>query len=303
MSSIKLFSSFYNIDLAYNIVHRLGIHISAAQTRKFSNGETCVQIEESVRGQDVYILQSFQENVNDELMEILLMIQSCKLDGASKVTAVIPYLPYSRQDKKGIGTSITAKLVADMFSVSGADRIITMDLHSPQIEGFFDIPVQNLLAEPAVLEWIKKNVPEWKECCIVSPDAGGAKRATSIADHLNVEFAIIHKERQKANEVSSMVLVGDVKDRTVIIIDDMADTCLTLVNALDRLKKAGAGRVYAIVTHGIFSDPAISFINDACFEAVAATNTISQGQHMTECPKIQGIDISEILADAIQMNH
>lgn len=301
--SLKILTGFSNIGLAYKVASRLGIHISSVQIKKFSNNETSIQIEESVRGQNAYILQSFHGNINDQLMESLLMIQSCKLNGASKVTAVMPHFPYARQDKKSFGSSITAKLVANMISVAGADQIITMDLHSPQIEGFFDIPVENLPAEPAVVKWIKENIPEWKDCCIVSPDAGGVKRATSIADQLNVCFAIIHKERTKANVVSSMVLVGDVKDRTVIIIDDMADTCGTLVNAADRLKEAGAGQVYAIVTHGIFSGPAISFINDAPLEAVVASNTISQEQHMKQCEKIQCIDISEILADAIQMNH
>uniref|UniRef100_A0A1B0DKM7 ribose-phosphate diphosphokinase n=1 Tax=Phlebotomus papatasi TaxID=29031 RepID=A0A1B0DKM7_PHLPP len=153
--------------------------------------------------------------------------------------------------------------------------------------GFFDIPVDNLYAEPAVLKWIKENIPEWRNSIIVSPDAGGAKRVTSIADRLNVEFALIHKERKKANEVSSMVLVGDVKDRVAILVDDMADTCGTICHAAEKLMDAGATKVYAILTHGIFSGPAISRINNACFEAVVVTNTIPQDGHMRDCPKIQ----------------
>lgn len=196
-----------------------------------------------------------------------------------------------------------------MLSVAGADHIITMDLHASQIQviqvldsnqtislklidltrsqGFFDIPVDNLYAEPAVLKWIKENISEWRNSIIVSPDAGGAKRVTSIADRLNVEFALIHKERKKANEVASMVLVGDVKDRVAILVDDMADTCGTICHAAEKLMEAGATRVYAILTHGIFSGPAISRINNACFEAVVVTNTIPQDGHMRDCPKIQ----------------
>lgn len=182
---------------------------------------------------------------------------------------------------------ISAKLVANMLSVAGADHIITMDLHASQIQGFFDIPVDNLYAEPAVLKWIKENIAEWRNSIIVSPDAGGAKRVTSIADRLNVEFALIHKERKKANEVASMVLVGDVKERVAILVDDMADTCGTICHAAEKLMEAGAKKVYAILTHGIFSGPAISRINNACFEAVVVTNTIPQDGHMKDCPKIQ----------------
>jgi len=178
-----------------------------------------------------------------------------------------------------------------------------MDLHASQIQGFFDIPVDNLYAEPAVLKWIKENIPEWRNCIIVSPDAGGAKRVTSIADHLNVEFALIHKERKKANEVASMVLVGDVKDRVAILVDDMADTCGTICHAADKLLEAGATRVYAVLTHGIFSGPAISRINNACFEAVVVTNTIPQEHQMKECSKIQLNDVSMILAEAIRRTH
>lgn len=182
---------------------------------------------------------------------------------------------------------ISAKLVANMLSVAGADHIITMDLHASQIQGFFDIPVDNLYAEPAVLKWIKENISEWRNSIIVSPDAGGAKRVTSIADRLNVEFALIHKERKKANEVASMVLVGDVKERVAILVDDMADTCGTICHAAEKLLEAGATKVYAILTHGIFSGPAISRINNACFEAVVVTNTIPQDEHMKDCSKIQ----------------
>ncbi|XP_075228944.1 phosphoribosyl pyrophosphate synthetase isoform X2 [Lycorma delicatula] len=315
MPNIKVFSGTSHPDLAQRIVDRLGIELGKVVTKKFSNLETCVEIGESVRGEDVYIVQSGSGEVNDNLMELLIMINACKIASASRVTAVIPCFPYARQDKKDkdfvpdLATNvqsrapISAKLVANMLSVAGADHIITMDLHASQIQGFFDIPVDNLYAEPAVLKWIKENISEWRNSIIVSPDAGGAKRVTSIADRLNVEFALIHKERKKANEVASMVLVGDVKDRVAILVDDMADTCGTICHAAEKLMEAGATKVYAILTHGIFSGPAISRINNACFEAVVVTNTIPQEQHMKDCPKVRCIDVSMMFAEAVRRTH
>ncbi|XP_059468870.1 ribose-phosphate pyrophosphokinase 1 isoform X1 [Neocloeon triangulifer] len=342
MPNIKVFSGSSHLDLAQRVVDRLGIDLGKVVTKKFSNLETCVEIGESVRGEDVYIVQSGSGEINDNLMELLIMINACKIASASRVTAVIPCFPYARQDKKDkaglegkddgskvVATPpqarfksnewkfraghtalpsqsrapISAKLVANMLSVAGADHIITMDLHASQIQGFFDIPVDNLYAEPAVLKWIKENIPEWRNSIIVSPDAGGAKRVTSIADRLNVEFALIHKERRKANEVASMVLVGDVKDRIAILVDDMADTCGTICHAAEKLMDAGATKVYAILTHGIFSGPAISRINNACFEAVVVTNTIPQEEHMRDCPKIQCIDVSMMFAEAVRRTH
>ncbi|XP_066141470.1 ribose-phosphate pyrophosphokinase 1 isoform X1 [Euwallacea fornicatus] len=325
MPNIKVFSGSSHPDLAQRIVDRLGIDIGKVVTKKFSNLETCVEIGESVRGEDVYIVQSGSGEVNDNLMELLIMINACKIASASRVTAVIPCFPYARQDKKDKNMDtdkerhiqkwksiewkfrsrapISAKLVANMLSVAGADHIITMDLHASQIQGFFDIPVDNLYAEPAVLKWIKENIAEWRNSIIVSPDAGGAKRVTSIADRLNVEFALIHKERKKANEVASMVLVGDVKDRVAILVDDMADTCGTICHAAEKLTEAGATKVYAILTHGIFSGPAITRINNVCFEAVVVTNTIPQDEHMKQCSKVQCIDVSMMFAEAVRRTH
>ncbi|XP_076319125.1 ribose-phosphate pyrophosphokinase 1 isoform X4 [Tachypleus tridentatus] len=245
MPNIKVFSGSSHPDLAQKVVDRLGIGLGKVVLKKFSNQETSVEIGESVRGEDVYIIQSGSGEVNDNLMELLIMINACKIASASRVTAVIPCFPYARQDKKDKSRApISAKLVANMLSVSGADHIITMDLHASQIQGFFDIPVDNLYAEPAVLKWIKENITDWRSCVIVSPDAGGAKRVTAIADRLNVDFALIHKERKKANEVASMVLVGDVKDKIAILVDDMADTCGTVCHAADKLLEAGESKVY-----------------------------------------------------------
>ncbi|XP_065840251.1 ribose-phosphate pyrophosphokinase 2-like isoform X2 [Oscarella lobularis] len=237
-------------------------------------------------------------------MELLIMISACKTASASRVTAVIPCFPYARQDKKDKSRApISAKLVANMLSVAGADHIITMDLHASQIQGFFDIPVDNLFAEPAVLRWIKENIADWKDTIIVSPDAGGAKRVTSIADHLNADFALIHKERQKANEVASMVLVGSVKGKVAILVDDMADTCGTVCLAAKKLHEAGAVKIYAIMTHGILSGPALDRISTAPFEQMVVTNTIPQEECLQQCPKVKVIDISMILAEAIRRTH
>ncbi|PVD34715.1 hypothetical protein C0Q70_05992 [Pomacea canaliculata] len=273
MPNIKVFAGTSHVDLANKICTRLGIEPGKVITKKFSNGECCVEIGESVRGEDVYIVQSGCREVNDMLMELLIMINACKIASACRVTAVIPCFPYARQDKKD------------------------------KIHGFFDIPVDNLYAEPAVLRWITDHIPDWRNCCIVSPDAGGAKRVTAIADRLNVDFALIHKERKKANEVASMVLVGDVKDRIAILVDDMADTCGTVCHAAEKLLEAGAQKVYAICTHGIFSGQALSRINDSMFEAVVVTNTIPQDLNMKEAPKIKFIDISMILAEAVRRTH
>ncbi|XP_022689279.1 ribose-phosphate pyrophosphokinase 2 isoform X2 [Varroa jacobsoni] len=304
MPNIKVFSGSSHCDLAQRIVDRLGINLGKVVLKKFSNQETCVEIGESVRGEDVYIIQSGCGEVNDNLMELLIMINACKIASASRVSAVIPCFPYARQDKKDKSRApISAKLVANMLSVAGADHIITMDLHASQIQGFFDIPVDNLYAEPAVLKWIRENIPDWRNAIIVSPDAGGAKRVTSIADRLNVEFALIHKERKKANEVASMVLVGDVREKIAILVDDMADTCGTVCHAANKLVEAGAQKVYAILTHGIFSGPAIQRINSAAFEAVVVTNSIPQDQHMKDSAKVQCIDVSMILAEAIRRTH
>jgi ribose-phosphate pyrophosphokinase len=305
MPNIKIFSGSSHPDLGQKICDRLGISHANVVAKKFANGETNVEIGESVRGEDVYIVQSGCGEVNDNLMELLIMINACKIASAERITAVIPVYPYSRQDKKDKSRApISAKLVANMLSVAGADHIITMDLHASQIQGFFDIPVDNLYAEPAVVKWIRENIPTYKEeAIVVSPDAGGAKRVTSIADRLNIDFALIHKERKRANEVASMVLVGDAKGKIAVLIDDMADTCGTIVQAAQKLVDDGAKKIYAILTHGIFSGEAIDRINSSHFEAIVVTNTIPQERNMMACNKIQVIDVSMMFAEAVRRTH
>lgn len=304
MPNIKVFTGSAHPEIAKKIVSRLGLDLGRATTKKFSNKETSVEIGESVRGEDVYIVQSGCGEINDNLMELFIMINACKIASASRVTAVIPCFPYSRQDKREKSRApITAKLLANLVSVAGADHVITIDLHSSQIQGFFNIPVDNLYAEPAITKWIKENIPEWKSCVMVSPDAGGVKRMTAIADRLDIDFAIIHKERQRANDGDSTVLVGNVKNRIAIMVDDLADTCDTIVKGAKALREAGASTIYAISTHGIFAGNAIEKINGSCLEALVVTNTIPQDLNVKNCPKLQTIDISVMLAEAIRRTH
>jgi len=304
MPNIRIFAGSSHPELARLVSERLNSEMGRCKLKKFSNKESSVEIGESVRGEDVYIIQSGCGDINDNLMELLIMINACKIASAIRVTAVIPCFPYARQDKKNRSRApISAKLIANMLTVAGADHIVTMDLHASQIQGFFDIPVDNLFAEPAVIKYIKTNIPDWEDCVVVSPDAGGAKRVTSIADKLNVEFALIHKERKKANEVESMVLVGNVKDKVAILVDDMADTCGTLKLAGSKLLEAGATKVHAVATHGVFSGPATTRLMDSGFESVIVTNTIPQEEKMSQCPVIRTIDISPIIAEAIRRTH
>ena len=267
---------------------------------QYSNQETSVTIGESVRDEDVFILQSTAPgDINDGLMELLIMINACKTASARRITAVIPNFPYARQDKKDKSRApITAKLMANMLQVAGCNHVITMDLHASQIQGFFNVPVDNLYAEPSTLKWIKNNLPV-KDTIIVSPDAGGAKRATSIADGLDVSFALIHKERARPNEVSRMVLVGDVKDKVAVIVDDMADTCGTLAKAADVVMEHGAREVIAVVTHGILSGRAIDALNGSKLKKVVVTNTVPHEEKKKLCPRIETIDISPTVSSDI----
>lgn len=304
-NSIKLFSGNSHKDFAALVAKRLGIPLADCVVSKYSNQETAVTIGESVRDEDVFIIQSGCGEINDNLMELLILINACKTASARRITAVIPCFPYARQDKKDKSRApITAKLIANMLTVAGANHVITMDLHASQIQGFFNIPVDNLYAEPSTLKYILDCIPEFANGgVIVSPDAGGAKRAAGIADKLDVEFALIHKERKKANEVSRMVLVGDVNNKVCILVDDMADTCGTLGLAAKVLMDNGASKVYAMVTHAVLSGNATSVINSSCLESLIVTNTIPQQHIAKDCSKLQFIDVSSTFAEAIRRTH
>ncbi|KAG0346822.1 hypothetical protein BG004_000743 [Podila humilis] len=303
-NSIKIFAGNSHVELAKLVARRLGTELSKVVVLKYSNQETSVTIGESVRDEDVFIIQSGCGEINDNLMELLIMINACKTASARRITAIIPCFPYARQDKKDKSRApITAKLIANMLTVAGANHVITMDLHASQIQGFFNVPVDNLYAEPSTLKYIVEQIPDYQNGVIVSPDAGGAKRATSIADRLDLDFALIHKERKKANEVSRMVLVGDVKGKIAILVDDMADTCGTLGLAAKTLAENGALKVYAIVTHGILCGKAVQVINDSVLTKVVVTNTVPHDDKKKICPKLDTIDISGTLAEAIRRTH
>ncbi|PPQ80836.1 hypothetical protein CVT25_001961 [Psilocybe cyanescens] len=311
-SGIKIFSGTSHPELAEIIARRIGLPLSKAEITRSGIGETNVRIAESVREDDVYIINTGCGAVNTSLMELCIMIHACKIASAKRITAVIPLFPYARQDKKDKSRApITAKLVANMIQKAGCDHVIvsgavltlvsttaydrysggqTMDLHASQIQGFFDVPVD-------------KTHFNVEDVVIVSPDAGGAKRATSIADRLGVDFALFHKERKKANEVSRMVLVGNVKDKIAILVDDMADTCGTLCLAASHLSEAGALKVFGFVTHGILSGNALSTITESNLEKLIVTNTLPQNANQAACKKIEVIDIGKVLGEVIRRSH
>ncbi|KAK4635714.1 Ribose-phosphate pyrophosphokinase 2 [Fulvia fulva] len=291
-------------QLAKQVADRLGIELAKIMVLQYSNNESSISIGESVRDEDVFILQSTEPgNINDHIMELLILINACRTASARRITAVLPNFPYARQDKKDKSRApITAKLMANMLQTAGCSHVITMDLHASQIQGFFNVPVDNLYAEPSTLRWIRENLVV-QDCVIVSPDAGGAKRATSIADGLDLGFALIHKERARPNEVSRMTLVGDVKGKIAIIVDDMADTCGTLVKAADVVIEHGAKEAIAIVTHGILSGDAISKLNNSKLRKLVVTNTVPHEEKKKLCDRIETIDISPTLAEACRRTH
>ncbi|KAI4279839.1 MAG: hypothetical protein L6R38_004925 [Xanthoria sp. 2 TBL-2021] len=303
-NSIKLLTGNSHPELAKLVADRLGIELTKIMVLQYSNQETSVTIGESVRDEDVFVLQSTAPgDINDGLMELLIIINACKTASARRITAVIPNFPYARQDKKDKSRApITAKLMANMLQTAGCNHVITMDLHASQIQGFFNVPVDNLYAEPSTLRWIRENL-DVSKAVIVSPDAGGAKRATSIADRLDLNFALIHKERARPNEVSKMTLVGDVRGKIAILVDDMADTCGTLAKAADIVMAHGAFEVVAIVTHGILSGNAIETLNDSKLSRVVVTNTVPHAKKKERCEKLETIDISPTLAESLRRTH
>lgn len=306
-NNIKIVAANSHPELAKAIATKLNLPLSKIEAIQFENQESAVVVQDSVRDEDVYIIQTGcggYEKLNDYLMELLLMVHACTQASARSITAVIPNFPYARQDRKDKSrVPISAKLIANLLTTAGCTHVITMDLHASQIQGFFSIPVDNLYAEPNVLKWIKDNYKNTEDVMMVSPDAGGAKRVASLADKLDTQFALIHKERAKANEVSRMVLVGDVKDKSCILVDDMADTCGTLCKASDILLAEGAKEVIAIVTHGIFSGNAIERLNKSSLKKIICTNSMPLAQHVQDCAILEILDISPTLAEAIRRLH
>ncbi|KAK7049707.1 hypothetical protein VNI00_005738 [Paramarasmius palmivorus] len=293
--------------LAQAVAERLNVPLLPCTVRKFSNGEIDVKISESVREEDVFIIQSGCNDANDNLMELLILVSACKGASARRITAVIPCFPYARMDKKDKSRApVTAKLVANMLTVAGCDHVITMDLHASQIQGFFDIPCDNLWSEPLLLTYIKRQIPQWQDSIIVSPDAGGAKRTTAIADKLGVEFALIHRKRDgKSDDAPERmeILVGNVKDKVAILVDDMIDTGKTLTLAAKTLHEKGARSVHALISHGLLSETNFSLINELPIEKLVVTNTIPQATNGKACSKLTVIDISPTIAESIRRTH
>ncbi|KAI0713627.1 phosphoribosyl pyrophosphokinase [Earliella scabrosa] len=305
-NSVRILTGNSHPGLAQAVVERLNVPLTPCVVKKFSNGEINVKIAESVRDEDVYIIQTGCSDVNDNLMELLILISACKGASARRITAVIPCFPYARMDKKDKSRApITAKLVANMLAVAGCDHVITMDLHASQIQGFFDFPVDNLYSEPIMISYIKRNIEGWKNSIIVSPDAGGAKRVTAIADKLGVEFALIHRERTRnpGGPEKMEVLVGDVRDKVAILVDDMIDTGSTLALAARSLVDNGAKKVYALVSHGLLSETNMKMIEELPIEQLVVTNTVPQKTHEAACSKLVTMDVSNTIAESIRRTH
>ncbi len=295
-----VFTGNANFDLAEKVSSHLEMKLGKASVGHFSDGETTVELLDNVRGKDVFILQSTSNPTNDNLMEIMVMVDALRRSSAARITAAIPYLGYSRQDRRprSARVAITAKVVANMLTSVGVNRLLTMDLHSDQIQGFFDIPVDNIYATPVLLEDLSKQ--NYNDVVIVSPDVGGVVRARACAKILGSDLAIIDKRRPKPNVSEVMNIIGDVDGRTCVIIDDIVDTANTLSEAAVALKKHGAKKVVAYATHPIFSGSAIDLINKSQLDEIVITDTITLSQDAKNSQKIRQVSVAGILAETIK---
>lgn len=286
--------------LGQKVCKALNIEPVLTNINKFSSGETIVNIEKTVRGQDIYLLQTFDENVNDQIMEILICVDALKRASANEINLIIPLFPYSRQDRKAKSREpISAKLVANLFENSGVNRVITLDLHASQVQGFFNIPSDNYFALPILSKKLASEIPNLSNVVVVSPDHGGVNRARKLAQSLDSPIAIIDKRRPKPNVSVVTNIIGDVNNKVAIIIDDMIDTAGSLCNAAEFLISKGATDVYAVATHPIFSGPAITRIQNSCLRKVLVTDTISI-QSKQSCDKIEVVSVDKLIARAIE---
>ena len=299
MRHIMLFAGNSNIALAERVATHLGVSLGKAEVGTFSDGECCVEIQENVRGMDCFVLQSTCAPANTHLMEMLIMVDALRRSSARRITAVIPYYGYGRQDRKVQARApITAKLVADLITAAGTDRVLCMELHAGQIQGFFNLPVDNLYATPVLLTAIRERIGN--EVTVISPDAGGVERARAYAKRLDSSLAIIDKRREKVNVSEVMNIIGEVEDRICVMVDDMADTAGTLTEAARALVTAGAREVHALATHPVLSGPAIKRIEESPIQEMIVTDSIALRDDARDCGKLKVVTVSRLLAEAIR---
>jgi len=298
-----IFSGNANRPLAEEIAAYLKQPLGNAIVKKFSDGETWVEIQDNVRGADVFVIQPTSTPANDHLMELLIMIDAIRRSSADRITAVIPYFGYARQERKvQPRTPISAKLVADLITAAGANRVLSVDLHAGQIQGFFNIPFDHLFAKPVFVKYLKERLKQ--DVIVVSPDAGGAERARAYAKFFNAPLGLVDKRRSAPNESEVMHIIGDVAGKTVVIVDDIMDTAGTMVKAAEALKARGAVHIIACCTHGVFSGNAVERISNSSIDEVVVTNTISPSREVLSCKKIKILSIAELLGEAIyRINH
>lgn len=297
---LMIFTGNANPALAAQVASKLGVPLGKAHVSKFSDGEATVEIHDSVRGKDVFVIQSTCAPTNDNLMEVMLMVDALKRASAERITAAIPYFGYARQDRRPRSTrvAISAKVVANMLEDAGVDRVLIMDVHADQIQGFFDIPVDNIYASPILLRDLQKK--NYKDLLVVSPDVGGVVRARALAKRLGCDLSIIDKRRPRANESEVMNVIGEVQGRNCVIMDDMVDTAGTLTMAADVLKEKGAKMVVAYCTHPVLSGPAVERIQNSSLDELVVTDTIPLSDAAKQCSKIRQLSCAELLAETVK---
>lgn len=304
MSELKIFTGNSNPTLARQVAEVAGVQMGSSEVTHFADGEIQVEIHESVRGQNVFLIQSTCPPVNQNYMELFIMLDALRRASAAHITAVIPYYGYARQDRKVAPRApISAKCMADLLTTAGADRVVAVDLHAAQIQGFFNVPVDHLFAIPTLARTWREKYGFGNEFVAVSPDAGGVERCRAFAKRIEASIAIVDKRRSGPNEAKALHLIGDVAGKTAVILDDMIDTAGTLTQAVDSLLKNGAKRVFAVATHPVLSGPAISRLKESSIERVLVTDTIPLSESAQNCGKIEIVSVAPVLAEAIKRIH
>lgn len=298
---MKLISCNSNVPLAQAVASYLGVKLTSASVKRFADQEVFVEINENVRGEDVFVIQSTSYPANDHIMELLVCLDALRRASARRVTAVIPYFGYARQDRKvGSRTPITAKLVANIITTAGANRVLTVDLHAGQIQGFFDIPLDHLYAAPVIITDIKQNYSKPENIVVVSPDVGGVVRARALANRIGADLAIVDKRRERAGHSEVMNIIGDVNGRDCILFDDIVDSAGTLCNAASALQEAGAASVSAYVTHGVLSGKAVERVNNSVLSSLVVTDTIMTTKEVEDAKNIRVLSVAKLLGEAIK---